>query len=467
MSACGDVQRVTASAHERIATSHCVAVRLVAAGAAALAAAAQLPGALHDAFWQDEVASARVIGEPHPLGMLRHVARTESTPPLWYALGWTAHRLGVGVVDVRLLSVAAGAALAALVVRSAGQLLPLWAAGVAGLGVAVGYQFVFHGRELRAYELAALLTVAVATAALDAAREPTMPRLCVLALLVAAATLTHYFVVFSVASVALWVLVVPLVGGVRRRVLAALAAGLAPLAAWSPILVQQAARHRFSFIGGFRLRDVAATYWFFFARARPHTALIRDAAPLALLVAVLAGAVLLFRRSDAGRLWALLAVGPVAAAAAVWLAGARVYDVRNLIGAAPFAAVCTAALGERIRRPAAATATAAVCCAMLLVGFAAGDRVPPVAYDRIAAALVAQGWRAGDPIVVRGDAYALAAPLEWYLPGRPRLAVAASPAGRARRCFAVRRELVTRSACPLRGATVLVPETTDGLPLHR
>jgi uncharacterized membrane protein len=448
---------VTFSVPTRGAVLQRARARAIAAGAGVIAAGAELPGALHDAFWQDEVASARVISEPHAVGMLQHVARTESTPPLWYALGWTAHHLGAGVQDVRLLSVAMGAALAALVVRTAERLVPLWAAGVAGLGAAVGYQFVFHGRELRAYELAALLAVAIAAATLEAARAPTVRRLSVLGLLVAAGTLTHYFVVLSVASVGAWVLLVPLARRVRRRLLAALAAGLAPLAAWAPVAAQQAARHRFSFIGAFRLRDVATTYWFFFARARPQTPLLRDAAPLALLVAVLAGAVLLFRTSDAARLWALLAVGPVAAAAVLWLGGVQIYDVRNLIVSAPFAAVCAVAPGARIRRPQAAAAAATVACALLVAAFVAGGRVAPVAYDRIAAELVSHGWRPGDPIRVRGDAYALAAPLEWYLPHRPRLTLETAPVRDAERCFTVDRSLVAQTACPRRGA-VLVSE---------
>jgi len=36
----------------------------------------------------DEVASARIINEPTFPGMLAHVARTESTPPLYYLLAW-------------------------------------------------------------------------------------------------------------------------------------------------------------------------------------------------------------------------------------------------------------------------------------------------------------------------------------------------------------------------------------------
>src|SRR5712664_1930987 len=92
---------------------------------ALVATAVRLPGVYTQAFWQDEVASARIINGPTFPGMLAHVARTESTPPLWYALGWLLRQAGTPMQDVRLLSVAAGALLAALVVDLARRFVPL------------------------------------------------------------------------------------------------------------------------------------------------------------------------------------------------------------------------------------------------------------------------------------------------------------------------------------------------------
>jgi hypothetical protein len=105
----------------------------------------------------------------------------------------------------------------------------------------------------------------------------------------------------------------------------------------------------------------------------------------------------------------------------VWLAGASVYDVRNLIEAGPFAAVAVASLVARLPGRLPAVGCAALCC-LLVLGFVRSNRATP-AYDRLAQALVAEGWRAGDPIVVDGDPNALWGPLEWYLPGRPRFVV--------------------------------------------
>lgn len=416
-----------------------LAFALGTAAVGLVAVAACLPGARRYALWQDEVASAHVISEPHPGAMLAHVAHTESTPPLWYTLAWLLHRCGAAVTDLRLLSVAAAALLAAATAVAARRLVPRWSALLSGLAVALGYQVDFHGRELRAYELAALLTLALAVAAERHALAPSRRSTAVLAAAVALGSLTHYFFLFSAAAVVCW----------RRETLRAVATGLVPLAAWSPVLVQQYERRRFSFIGPFDAHTVGTTYWATFARAQPHDAVLHDAAPLSLFVAVLVGAWVLARGSETGRLWALLAVVPVTLAATVWLLGPRVYDVRNLIGIGPFAAVAvTAAVARAPRAPAALAACGLA--VLLAVGYVSASRVPPVPYDRIAAALVRDGWGPDDPIVVHGNAYALWGPLEWYLPNRPALVLRR---GRVRSAvvFAVHGSLVTRIA-PAAGA---------------
>lgn len=380
----------------------------IALGAVGLVAtAAVLPGARRYALWQDEVASARAIVEPTPVGLLHHVARTESTPPLWYALAWIVHRCGLAIVDVRLLSVAAATALAVATVMVGRLVAPEWAALLAGLAVALGYQFDFHGRELRTYELAALLTVLLALAALrgDSALLTTV---------VAAGSLTHYFFVFAATAVVCW----------RRSTWRAVALGLVPLALWSPFFVRQYEHHGYSFIGPFNAHAVVGTYWRTFARGQTPVL------PVLLAAAVVAGAFVVARSSEAGRLCALLAVGPVAVAALLWLVGVDVYDVRNVIGSGPFAAVAVAALVARAPRT-IAPVVASVLLGLLALGFARTAGVAPVAYDKIAAELVAAGWQPRDRIVVCGDVYAFWGPLEWYLPNHPRFLAQRSSRSRA------------------------------------
>jgi len=380
---------------------------LTAAGAACLAFAVRLDGAIHFAFWQDEVASARAIAQSTPVGVAHQVARTEATPPLWYWLGWLVHSVGVPMHDVRIVSALAGALLAGAVVVYARTLVPLWAAALAGVAVSLGYQLVFHGRELRAYELHALLSVLLAIAA--ARRRPV-----VLGLVVAAGALTNYFFLLSVAAVLLWLWTSAHARARRRPLTVAVLAGLVPFAAWIPVLAFQYRHHRASFIGAFRGHDVLTEYWSLFSRGQHGTA-----AAIALLVVILAGSAVL-AISDLGRLCAFLAVVPYVIAAAIWLAGPRIFDVRNLIGVAPFAAIAVVALLALLPRPAGLAAGAAA-LALLVVGYVADNRRGPIPYDRIAASLSAAGWTAADPIVVHGDFFSFRSPLEWYLPNQPAL----------------------------------------------
>jgi hypothetical protein len=392
-----------------------------AVAAGGVAAAVRVSGALHYAFWRDEVASARIIVQRTPIGVLRHVARRETTPPLWYLLGWLVHAAGASTAQVRFVSVVAGGLLAGAVVVYARRLLPLWAAALAGLGVALGYEFVFHGRELRAYELHALLTVLLPLSVERLVEHPSRGRVAVLALVVAAGGLTNYFFLLSAGCALLWILTSMRARPARRQGIAAIAAGLVPPLAWAPVMAVQYRRDLFNFIGPFDWHDVATTFWFLFARAQPRTALLHEAGPLLVLAGVVAGCALLALRSDAGRLCALLALGPFAAAALVWLAGPRIYDVRNLLGIGPFAAVALAALLTVLPRPAAAPA-GALAAAALVLALVVGDRVEPVSFDRVARALVAENWSRHDPIVFLGNFYAYEAPLEWYLPEHPQFA---------------------------------------------
>src|SRR3954471_16109779 len=232
--------------------------RCVVGAVAVAAVAARLPGLFTQSLSQDEVASARIIGEQTFPHLLVHVARTESTPPLWYTLAWVTHRSGVPIQDVRLLSVAAGATLAALVVDMAGSVLGLSFAALAGLMTAIGSQLVSHGRELRAYELLAVLAVVFARAVLAEVEAPSRRRELALAAVVAAGGLTHYFFAFMVVAALGWLWLDPATRAVRRRVTVAIGLGTLAAAPWLPVTLAQYHQDRFWWIGAFRLRPVLA-----------------------------------------------------------------------------------------------------------------------------------------------------------------------------------------------------------------
>ena len=132
----------------------------------------------------------------------------------------------------------------------------------------------------------------------------------------------------------------------------------------------------------------------------------------------------LARRSPEGRLVAVLALGPLIEAAALWGAGMRIFDIRNMIGIGAFVAVAlVVALDSVPARLAPILAAGLVACTAVSLVALGPDTVPP--FDRIAGSLVRDGWRGTTPIAVYGDPFLYRGPLGWYLPRRPQLEFAA------------------------------------------
>jgi hypothetical protein len=437
--------------------------RRVMLAVALVATAVRLPGVYTQAFWQDEVASARILNEPTFTGMLGHVARTESTPPLWYALGWLLRRAGTPLQDVRLLSVAAGALLAALVVDTARRVVPLPLAALAGLFVALGGELVAHGHELRAYELLALLSLVFARSLLLEVEAPSRRRELTLGAAVAAGGLTHYFFAFSVLAALGWLWLDRDVRAVRRRATRAILAGGLAAAIWGPVMLRQFHQERFWWIGPFRLRTMIAVPARLFTYAYGNTS-VGLALSVAALLLVAAGSMRLGRASAAGRLLAALALGPLAEAAAVWAGGMRIFALRNLIGIAPFVAVvAVAGLAAVPRRAAVAAGVATAAFLVVPLTPFAGTRGGTPPYNTMALELVAEGWRPSEPVAVFGNFFLYRAPLEWYLPHQPVLDASRPLDGVCRTIFVIRGDEVARLQLrrplegdrQLRGATFL------------
>jgi hypothetical protein len=399
------------------------ATTAVAIGAAVLAAAAALPGAIDLSLWQDEVASARVLLESSPAGVVEHVSRTESTPPGWYLLAWLGREAGISVEGLRFLSVAFAAALAGLTVVYARRFTPLWTAGLAGVLTALAWQVVVHGSELRAYALLALLTVVFALLLERAADAPRLGRLAALAACAAVGAYTHYFFVLAAAAGLVWLAVEPSVRPEAPRVAAAVLLGTATLLAWLPGLVDQVGAERFGWIDAFDLRKLAylpsALFWdpgTMYAELGSDPGTGEALARLVVLALVLGGCAVLARLGPSARLSALLVVVPLGASGIAWLAGLRIITGRNLIGVTAFAAVALAAVLLPLPRR-AALAGAAAGVALAVFAYVRTPMAERVDFDRVADALVETGWKPGDPILVVGSLPDFRSPLEWYLPG--------------------------------------------------
>ena len=397
----------------RISASTCESFLLVAA----VAAAVRLPGVYGRSFWEDEVASARVIVQPTFSTMLRRVEHTESTPPLWYGIAWVAHQVGMPVQSERLLSVAFGVMFSISVVVLARRFVSLLLATAAGLLVALGEEFVVHGAELRSYEFFALLSTSLGLCVLELLHRPARRWDVALAATVGAGCLTHYFFAFSAAGVLAWLWLDPGARQIRRRGTTAVLAGATAAASATPILLVQYKHGGFRWIGSFRWRNVVAVPLRLFTYSYSHLPVGPLLSGTALVVLGIGG-VALGRHSPGGRLIVVLASAPIAAAAAAWSAGMPIFDLRNLIGVGAYVAVLAVGALETLPGgPRSLAAVAAVGGTALSLLTSNAGRIP--AYDAMARTLVAKGWNVSKPIVVYGDPYRYRLPFEWYLPHHP------------------------------------------------
>lgn len=393
---------------------------------AAVAAVAALPGATGHALYGDEVASARIVSEPSLGRVLTHVRRTESTPPAWYVAAWTVRKGGVGEMKaLRLLSIAFAAGAAALTAVWARRLLRnQLAAGLAGALVALGSLPLEYAEQLRSYALVVLALVAFGMLLVEEALRPKHWRWLGLAAAVWVGALTHYFFLFVVGAGLAWLWTA------RPRAVArptlAVGAGLLAFVPWLPAFHEQQAHGRYRWIGGFDPLAVAKLPGELFFGP---DGLLFGLARLAVTLAVAGAAVALWRHRE-GRAVVFLALLPIAAAAALWAAGAPIFNDRNLLPVAPFLAILVAAaVAELPQRWRSLGAAAAI--AVTLAGAAyAQATLGRVRYDSVASTITKLGWTRRDGLVIsyptpagdrRGVGIQIASPMGWYLPGRPEL----------------------------------------------
>ena len=385
---------------------------------------ARLPDATHYALWQDEIATERVITAPTARAALSQVVRGEATPPAFYLTAWATGRAasalvpaGRQVASLRLLSVGFGLGTTALTVLLACEFLPLWAAALAGFITSFASILVLHGAELRAYSLLAMMSVLFAFLVLKAVGRPAGTRLAMLSGAVAIGSLTHYFFLLTFTAGALWLVTSGLERAVVRRVGLAFALGLVPLAVWSPYWLHQYQRGNYGVSPHFTFARLIEVVPVLFA----PQAIVNDAGPAiraVVFTAVIGAAVAAFlARRNEGRLCALLVLLPLFATAAIATSGQRVFNARNLIGVAPFAAICISLACASLpwgrgRWPQVAAALVGV---LVAAGYLLGQvTLGRTAYDRIARAVTAQESGNGEPIAWFGP-YGGALPVGWYL----------------------------------------------------
>jgi mannosyltransferase len=162
-------------------------------------------------FWYDEAFTPVHVLHTSLSATLRAVSRTENSPPLWYLLEWADSRvLGTGEVALRLPSALAGIATVAVAWAIGNELSGRRAAIACAALVAVGPLFVWYSQEARVYGLFVLCAAVAMLCFLRAEREPTQRRMAAFVLSGAVALMTHYFAVFLLIPMVLWLLWEPL-----------------------------------------------------------------------------------------------------------------------------------------------------------------------------------------------------------------------------------------------------------------
>jgi mannosyltransferase len=179
------------------------------AGLAAItvvAAAARFTRIGHQSFWLDESYTVDLVQRSFG-DMLDGIARTESTPPLYYALAWVWAKLfGHGEAGLRSLSALIGTLAVPVAWRAARELFSARAGLIAAALVAVNPFFVWYSQEARSYSLLVLAAALSLLYLVRAIRNPTPRALGLWAIAAALALLSHYFAAFLLVPEAIWLL---------------------------------------------------------------------------------------------------------------------------------------------------------------------------------------------------------------------------------------------------------------------
>ncbi len=183
-----------------------------------LAAALRLSTLGEQSFWYDEAFTPVHVLRPGLMATLHNVVHTENTPPLWYVLEWAVSRvLGTGVVALRLLSALAGIATVPVAWLLGRELASRRAAIATATFVAVNPLLVWYSQEARAYGLFVLTASLALLCFLRALRDPGTRHLAEFAFTASLALLSHYFAVFLLIPMVLWLLWSAAPTGSRRE----------------------------------------------------------------------------------------------------------------------------------------------------------------------------------------------------------------------------------------------------------
>jgi uncharacterized membrane protein len=172
-----------------------------------LAAALRLSTLDLQSFWYDEAFTPVRVLHASLSSTLHGMVHTENSPPLWYLIAWLDVRLfGDGEIALRLPSALAGIATVGVAWAIGRELDGRCCALVTSALIAVNPLFLWYSQEARVYALFALTSALALLCCVRARREPTGARMAAFAFCGSLALLTHYFAVFLLAGMVLWLL---------------------------------------------------------------------------------------------------------------------------------------------------------------------------------------------------------------------------------------------------------------------
>jgi hypothetical protein len=175
-----------------------------------LAAALRLSTLDLQSFWYDEAYTPVHVLHASLSRTLHAMVHSENSPPLWYLIEWVDYRLlGSGEFALRLPSALAGIATVPVAWAIGRELAGRPAAIVTAALVAVNPLFVWYSQEARAYGLFVLTAALALLFFLRAQREPTPRLMSAFAAAGVLALLSHYFAVFLLVPMVLWLLARP------------------------------------------------------------------------------------------------------------------------------------------------------------------------------------------------------------------------------------------------------------------
>jgi mannosyltransferase len=404
------------------------------AALALLAAVLRFATLGEQSFWFDEAFTPVHVLHDGLGATLHSVVHTENTPPLWYLIAWVDVRIfGDGAIALRFPSALAGVATVPVVWAICESLGGRTGAGrraaiIAAAIVAVDPLFVWYSQEARSYGLFVLLGALTMLGFVRVLEAPTRARLVAFALAGTLALLTHYFAIFLLVPMALWLL---LDARVRQPALPALAAiGVVGLAL-VPLISAQGG-HGTQWIGRWALSSRLQAIPQYYLTGYSSASLGRG---VELLVAlpILAGAAFGAwrlaappRQADAvspplrRAVWIALSLAAFAVLAPIVLAvlGADYLAPRNLVAAMIPVTVVIALLLALVDPRALGDGLAALAVLALLIVSIDVDLSPRLQrgnWRDLAAAIERHGGAAGAARAVTTVELG-AAPVEYYLP---------------------------------------------------